>query len=255
LSVLAFYSTNMGFTFSHPALIVPFKYFPRKYYSLSGLVIGSIIPDSEYFIRLNNVSKFSHTIPGIFWFDIPLGVLFLFLFHQVVRNKLIRNLGHSVQLRLHRYEAFNWPLYFKANWLVVLCSILIGTATHLFWDGFTSDNGYFVMLWPVLLKPIFFGGHSIRAYHIIKHLSSIAGGFVIIYQFFSLPQSTAPSKANKGWFWLVFSILFLCALMIQWMIHPTLTHYTILIKKIISSALLALIFTCLLSGRKKELKN
>jgi hypothetical protein len=43
--------------------------------------------------------------------------------------------------------------------------------------------------------------------------------------------------------------------MIQWMIHPTLTHYTILIKKIISSALLALIFTCLLSGRKKELKN
>ncbi|HEV7231465.1 MAG TPA: DUF4184 family protein [Bacteroidia bacterium] len=240
----------MGFTFSHPALVVPFKYLPRKYYSINGLIIGSIIPDFEYFIRLNNVSRFSHTIPGIFWFDIPLAILLLFLFHQVIRNELIHNLGPALQGRFLRYESFKWPRYFKDHWLAVLCSISIGALTHLVWDSFTSENGYFVEMWPVMLKRVSIGEHSILVYRIIKHLSSILGGTVVLYQLYILPRSIVSGSGSESRFWLMFTALFFATLAILWLIHPVIGHYTVLIKKIISSALLSLIFTCLLSRKK-----
>ena len=57
----------MPFTFSHPALILPLKYFPNKWFSLTGLVIGSLTPDFEYFLRMRIKSVYSHTLEGIFW--------------------------------------------------------------------------------------------------------------------------------------------------------------------------------------------
>ncbi|WP_262496247.1 DUF4184 family protein [Flavobacterium piscis] len=39
----------MPFTFSHPAIILPLKYLPKNWISLTGLIIGSLTPDFEYF--------------------------------------------------------------------------------------------------------------------------------------------------------------------------------------------------------------
>ncbi|WP_240482010.1 DUF4184 family protein [Flavobacterium psychrophilum] len=39
----------MPFTFSHPAIILPLRYLPRQWFSLTGLIIGSLTPDFEYF--------------------------------------------------------------------------------------------------------------------------------------------------------------------------------------------------------------
>jgi hypothetical protein len=54
----------MPFTFSHPAIILPLKYFKKKWFSLTGLVIGSMTPDFEYFVRMRIQSNYSHTIEG-----------------------------------------------------------------------------------------------------------------------------------------------------------------------------------------------
>jgi hypothetical protein len=82
----------MPFTFSHPAIVLPFAFLPRKWFSLTGLVIGSLIPDFEYFLRMRIKSNYSHTIDGLFWFDLPLGIILGYIFHYLVRDSLLNNL-------------------------------------------------------------------------------------------------------------------------------------------------------------------
>ncbi|WP_220463965.1 DUF4184 family protein [Adhaeribacter radiodurans] len=43
----------MPFTFSHPAIVLPLTLLLRKWYSLTGLVIGSLTPDFEYFYQFS----------------------------------------------------------------------------------------------------------------------------------------------------------------------------------------------------------
>ncbi|MEB0248571.1 DUF4184 family protein, partial [Mucilaginibacter sp. 5B2] len=61
----------MPFTISHPAVILPLNYLPKRFISLTALVVGSLTPDFEYFIRMKVQSDYSHTLPGLFWFDLP----------------------------------------------------------------------------------------------------------------------------------------------------------------------------------------
>ena len=39
----------MPFTFSYPAIVLPLTYLPRRWFSLTGLIIGSLTPDFEDF--------------------------------------------------------------------------------------------------------------------------------------------------------------------------------------------------------------
>src|SRR6478609_2941554 len=103
----------MPFTFSHPAIILPITYLPRKWFSLTGLVVGSLTPDFEYFIRMRVQSDYSHTLSGLFWFDLPLGILLAFIFHNIVRDSLFENLPLILKSRLIRFKQFDWNSYFK----------------------------------------------------------------------------------------------------------------------------------------------
>src|SRR6188768_3414024 len=98
----------MPFTFSHPAIILPLTCLPRKWFSLTGLVIGSLTPDFEYFLRMKIQGHYSHTISGIFCFDLPLGILLAFIFHNVVRNSLFDNLPTILKSRLLAFKHFDW---------------------------------------------------------------------------------------------------------------------------------------------------
>lgn len=73
----------MPFTFSHPAIILPLTSSKRQWFSATGLVIGSMTPDFEYFIRMKVQSDFSHTLPGLLWFDLPLGLLLSFIYNAL----------------------------------------------------------------------------------------------------------------------------------------------------------------------------
>ena len=105
----------MPFTFSHPAIVLPLKFLPKRWFSLTALVIGSLTPDFEYFIRMKVQSDFSHTFLGIFWFYLPLGILLAFIFHNTVRNSLFDNIPMSLKSRLNRFNEFNWNRYFMSN--------------------------------------------------------------------------------------------------------------------------------------------
>lgn len=103
----------MPFTFSHPAIVLPLTYLPKKWFSLTGLIIGSITPDFEYFIRMKVQRDYSHTLSGLFWFNLPLGILLAFIFHGIVRNSLIENLPLFLKSRFSNFTRFNWLNFFK----------------------------------------------------------------------------------------------------------------------------------------------
>ena len=52
----------MPFTLSHPAAVIPL----RRWGIFSALIIGSIMPDSVYFLPfMDEHDRFAHTLPGI----------------------------------------------------------------------------------------------------------------------------------------------------------------------------------------------
>lgn len=184
----------MPFTFSHPAIILPLTYLPRKWFSLTGLVIGSLTPDFEYFLRMRIKSTYSHSIDGIFWFDLPLGLLLAFIFHNIVRDSLFDNLPPFLKSRFSTFKQFDWYRYFKKNWIVVTISIIIGAASHIFWDSFTHDHGYFVQTIPALQNSVDFLGRQIPILKILQHSSTLLGGLVIAFAIYKLPTNKTENE-------------------------------------------------------------
>jgi hypothetical protein len=184
------------FTFSHPAIVLPFL--KNKRLSATGLVIGSMSPDLEYFFRMKMQGDIGHTLLGVFLVDIPLGVLVAFLFHQIIKRPLIDNLPDFFKERLYVLKESDWLNYFKSNVWIVIISFILGIFSHIFWDSFTHINGYFVE------RISFLGGelYSIPVYKIAQHLSSLIGMGLILFYIYRLPiRVDEPNKINlKYWF-------------------------------------------------------
>ena len=77
----------MPFTFSHPAILLPFV--KRKKISITGLVIGSMAPDLEFFFRMRTQSEISHTFHGLLLIDVPLAIIITLLFHGLLKKTLL----------------------------------------------------------------------------------------------------------------------------------------------------------------------
>lgn len=197
----------MPFTFSHPAIVLPAVYLNKKWYSLTALVTGSMIPDFEYFIRMRDMSKYSHTWTGLFWFDIPLALLVIFIFHNLVRNALIDHLPFSLNVRLSKFEDFNWNKYFQENIMVVLVSLFVGIGSHLLWDDVTHEGGFFVEAIPILLTKINILNHQVPLFSILQYGCSVVGGIVVLMAVLNLPEGKKTKHNNILNYWLLVTLI------------------------------------------------
>lgn len=193
----------MPFTFSHPAIVLPLTSLSKKWFSLTGLVIGSLTPDFEYFLRMRIKSDYSHTLDGLFWFDLPLGLLLAFIFHNSVRNSLFDNLPLFLKSRFVAFKRFNWNDYFKKSWFVVVISILIGASSHILWDSFTHKHGYFVQKIPVLTSTVDIWGNQIPILKILQHSSTTIGGLVIVFAVYKLPTNKTENTTVNLNYWAI----------------------------------------------------
>lgn len=183
----------MPFTFSHPAIVIPLSKLSPKWFSLTGLVAGSVTPDFEYFLRMQIKSSFSHTYLGLIYFDLPFGICLTFVFHQLIRNDLYDNLPTWLAERVSAYR-INWIQTFKTDWFIISLSILIGAASHLLWDGFTHKHGFFVLLFPGLSSAINVFQFKIPLYSALQHGSTIIGFALIFFFIRSLPIQKVTTK-------------------------------------------------------------
>lgn len=160
---------DMPFTFAHPAIILPFyksKTFSR-FFTL--LVIGSMSPDFEYFLRLQTYSKYSHTIPGIFYFCIPASLVIFFLYEKVIKPELTR---YFLQKEVTTISIIRS----NTDILLGITAIVIGAFSHILWDSFTHIGGFFVTHYPIFFQQ-YFG--SIPMFKILQHGSTLVGGLIV----------------------------------------------------------------------------
>ena len=240
----------MPFTFSHPAIILPLTYLPRKWFSLTGLVIGSLTPDFECFLRMKVQSNYSHTLNGIFWFDLPLGLLLAFIFHNIVRDNLFDNLPTILKSRLLIFKQFDWNGYFKGSWFVVIVSIIIGAASHIFWDSFTHGNGYFVQIIPTLTNIVNVFGRQLPIFKILKHSSTLIGGLIIIFALLKLPTHKNVTGQFNAKYWRILTVLTLIIISIRLLSGLDYKLFGQVIVTGISAGLISLILTSWLTRRK-----
>lgn len=198
----------MPLTFAHPAAILPFKFLPRKYYSWTALIAGSMVPDFEAFIRLGGTKQFSHSWEGMFLFDLPLCISLTFLFHCLVRNPLIDNLPAFLSDRYSAFRQFDWIQHFKQRYAVILFSMLAGIFTHLLWDRITHIDTYaYHQRAGITLAP----DTAIAIRQWLQWMSSIAGGLLLLYQISLLPRMSFRARPWRG-YWIIvttFSVIFL----------------------------------------------
>ncbi len=203
----------MPFTISHAAVASPLYRVPRRYLSLSGLIIGSMVPDFLYFFRLNPYADDGHHFPGILLYDLPLALLLAYAWHHWWRYPLMKYSPPFAAARLERYRYFNWHQYFSRHFGIVILSTLLGIATHLFLDGFTHQEGFFV----THISPLQGNWGHMPAWYWMQILTSVAGLMILFYYFFKIPVKR-PQKINAPggalFFWggtAIFSCLILLA--------------------------------------------
>lgn len=245
----------MPFTFSHPAIVLPLTYFPKKWFSLTGLVIGSLTPDFEYFLRMKIKSIYSHTIEGIFWFDLPLGIFLAFIFHNIVRNSLFDNLSFFFKSRFSAFEEFNWNNHFKKNWLIIIISIIIGGISHIFWDSFTHHSGYFVQEFPTLSTTISIANKQILILKTLQHSSTLLGGIVIAHTIYKLPKKENVNERSNPKYWPILAGLTLVFISIRFLNGLEIKQYGSLIATSISSILISLTLTPFLIAKKSYTRS
>ena len=82
-------------------------------------------------------------------------------------------------------------------WFAVPLSLLIGSATHVFWDSFTHETGWFVERSSFLQMKLFsHDGHSFRVYRLLWHLSTWMGLF-LLYRVYASVLKKSPGAANS----------------------------------------------------------
>ena len=196
-------------------------------------------------------SDYSHTISGLFWFDLPLGILLTLLYHNIVRNSLIKNLPFFFKARLFRFTRFDWNQHFKAFWPTVVISILIGSASHLLWDAFTHKSGHFVATDPdAYLRTVDLFGGQVPMFKILQHSSTFIGGLIILLALIALPSDPSVNRQTNFTYWLIVFALTFAVVFVRILFGLTFVQYGHLVATTISAGLVALTVTPLIVGRK-----
>ncbi|HRO41292.1 MAG TPA: DUF4184 family protein [Flavipsychrobacter sp.] len=192
----------MPLTFAHPAVIIPFKYIPPKYYSWTGLIAGTLAPDFEAFIKLGGYKQFSHSWVGMLLFDLPVGVALTFLFHLVVRDALVQQLPSFLSNRLRAFS-INWINTFRQRYGVIILSSLIGIFTHLVWDRLTHTDSYsYHKKAGIQIAPDV--ETTLRQW--LQWSNSIIGLLIIIWQIYLLPVSKPKPLYCWKYYWIVVAL-------------------------------------------------
>jgi hypothetical protein len=160
--------------FAHPAAAVPLRRVLGRAGVLSALVIGSFVPDLHYFVPLPIARDSTHSLPGLLWFCLPLGLLVYFLFHRVLEEPLAALLPTSWQERL----AFDHapPALPPVPWWAVCVSLVVGAFTHVVWDAVAHATPSTIARFPFLDIRLFtLSGYPMYVHKVLLNGSSVIG--------------------------------------------------------------------------------
>jgi len=247
----------MPFTFAHPLYAIPIRSIKPAYFSLTGLILGSMAPDFEYFIALEPHQRIGHTHAGLWLEALPLSLLIALLFHRIIRMPLVCHLPSLYRIDSRAYELLRpWSLNSLIKWVIFVISVTIGFYSHLFVDHFTHQSGFFVGQFPVLLHPV----AGIPLYKIAQHSLSLIGllgqALLLVSLLRRVQPSTGKLPATSGrqklLFWSVAALIALLTVSLKLLLTESTNTVGILVVAPLSGGMLGILGASLLwtiSGR------
>lgn len=195
----------------------------RRWFGLDAtcLVTGAIAPDFEYFLQARMKSNVSHTLPGLFAFDVPVAIALAVVFHALIRAPLTTALPEAVRARFAVFLATPW----RPRAVVVVASALVGATTHVLWDSFTHRTGFFVEHIALLHAHVV----GVPAYRLLQHASTVLGLLLIAVAVARLPRRStatgvdaelAPSAVARAVFIVTPLVFGLGAGALRWATEP-----------------------------------
>jgi hypothetical protein len=154
-----------------------------------------MLPDFAFFIPLGVTRMGSHSLAGIFWFCLPLGLAAYLIFHLFLKYPLVSLLPDPISRRLS--QALGTTRLPNVPWLAVIASLTVGALTHLAWDSFTHAGALGVEAIPFLRMEVFvIDTYHGYVYKLIQYFSSGLGllilGIWCILWFRKTPPSPEP---------------------------------------------------------------
>ncbi len=207
----------MPFTFSHPAIVLPLAKVSQTKLSLTGLVIGSLSPDFEYFLHFRMYGKYFHEWWAVWMLCLPISLIIYFFFHRYIKTVVISNLPQYLQYKFADILEFAWKDELKNHTICVIISIAIGAYSHILWDSFTHQNSFFITYFHWENLRLF----GVPSYKILQHSSTLLGALVIfVYIIRYQPSRTISAKQPSKLFWLQLICLFVIGMSIRLWINP-----------------------------------
>ncbi len=212
----------MPFTPGHPAIILPLIRW--QYFSATGLIVGSMSPDFEYFFRMSVLGIHGHTNAGLFYFDVPVTVIVALVFHLVVKKNFINNLPAFLQARFQDTLRFDFVAYLKKHWIIFLLSAVIGAGSHIFWDSFTHDGRFFVRLFSDIYDNTYFSfqGANYPLFYVLQQISTFVGLSVVgLNVLLKKPMHAPEISAPRVGYWLLVFAVSIVILRLRFYISPS----------------------------------
>jgi hypothetical protein len=184
---------------AHAAAVIPLCRWKKSFW-VSPLVVGSMAPDFAYFVFApHSWRHVGHTAWGLVLFCIPAGLAVLFVFHRLIKRRLVMLLSKSLRDRLWPYCG-PFPLWPPRRLAWICWLILLGALTHVLWDSFTHEDGWALAGSPQMKTVLFtLAGQGLHPCGILQYGSSLLGtglGAWWSWQWYrSAPAGRAPADS------------------------------------------------------------
>lgn len=183
----------MPFTFAHPAAVIPIYRRAGRAAVLSALIVGSMVPDFDYIVPLGLGRGFTHSLPGLLLYCLPMGMAIYLAYHVLIKAVVVSLLPRQIRLRLAWDSGTSWLP--GASVGCVALSLLFGALTHVLWDSFTHQGAFFVVRFPVLTATVFeIADYRVAVYSLLQHCSTAVGLALLVRWTVRWYRDTPPAQ-------------------------------------------------------------
>ncbi|MGL5159414.1 MAG: DUF4184 family protein [Acinetobacter junii] len=156
----------MPFTLSHAVLAPPLSKLTKGHLPIAALAIGCMTPDLYRLFTQANL-PIAHQWSGVIFPNLPIGLFFCLLWYLIYRPVMYRVLGIIHPLNIKSFDQI-------ITFVLMTCfAIIIGTATHLVWDGLTHLDFRTFAFRDLLAQNISIFGLNYPLHFILQITSSV----------------------------------------------------------------------------------
>ncbi|MEN3980486.1 DUF4184 family protein [Acinetobacter sp. CWB-B33] len=151
----------MPFTISHAVLAPPLSKLTGGRLPISALAIGTMAPD---LFRLFTNADYddSHQWSGLIFPNLILGLILCLLWYVLYRPMLFAFFGLNKPLKIYGLNQFCGFI------ISLIVALLVGTSTHLIWDGLTHVDFRTFAFKDILMQPIHLFQHTYPLHRVLQ---------------------------------------------------------------------------------------